>query len=265
MAEVINSENFEKNWRNLAILNLVFAVAQAVAPFLSTITGIGKPIGENPEYDTLVTPAGYAFVIWAFIYPANIAYGVFQTFAGERENSLRRVSGYTLLAFVSCTLWAIAAQYLWLWLTVVLMIGILSGLVGAFAEIIKRGGKVSASEYGFVVLPLSVYTGWITVATVANASSFLKAAGFSNFILTDEGWAIVMLVVAGMIASFVTLKSRGSVPYALTVIWGLVGVIVANSYEQTNLSVAVAAGTSITIIVAVLFQSRTKNIRMNKD
>lgn len=250
MEEITASESSDNRVQRLAILNLVFAVAQAFAPFLSAITGTGTPIGEQPEFDTPVTPDDYAFIIWSFILPAIIAYGVYQMLPAQRENNLlRRLRPYTLFAFVACTLWSIAAQYLWLWLTVVLMFGILGGLIGALVQLIKSDDKFSIAERGFVVVPISVYAGWITVAAIANTASWLKAAGFSNFILADETWAIIMLVAAGAIAAFVTINSRGNIAYALTIVWALTGVAAANLTEKPNgFSIAAVAAAMIALV-----------------
>ena len=69
-----------------------------------------------------------------------------------------------------------------------------------------------------------------------------------------------MLVAAGVMASFVTLKSRGNAFYALTVVWGLFGVVVANLTEQIKPVVASVAGIMIILIAAALLQARTKMV-----
>lgn len=238
------------------ILNVIFAIAQAIAPFLADLTGIGTPIGDRPENDTLVTPAPYAFSIWGLIFPAIAAYAIYQALPGQRNNELlQKTRGYTAFAFIACALWSIAAQYLWLWLTVVLMVGILYGLVGALIQIIEHRFSTTSGERTFIVFPVTIYAGWITVATIANTASWLKASGFSNILISDEAWAILMLAVAGAITTFVTLRSRRNFGYALTIVWALIGIIFANLYgKTTSLSVAVLAGTlAAWLFLAALF------------
>ena len=242
------SENRERLY---LILNVIFAFAQAIAPFLSDLTGIGTPIGERPENNTLVTPAPYAFSIWGLIFPAVAAYAIYQALPSQRDNALlTKMRGYTAFAFIACTLWSIAAQYLWLWLTVVLMVGILYGLVGALIQIIEHRFSTTSGERTFIIFPLTIYAGWITVATIANTASWLKAAGFNNILISNEAWAILMLAIAGVITTFVTLRSRRNLGYALTIVWALIGIIFANLYgKTTSFSVAVLAG----ILAAWLF------------
>ncbi len=109
-----------------------------------------------------------------------------------------------------------------------------------------------------VVLPISVYTGWASVATVANTSTALKATGFSGTIFADTTWAVLMLIVAGMIGSFVTYVSRGNGAYALTVMWALVGIMVANVIDAPNVAVATAASCMAAIIALVLLLAQQK-------
>ena len=45
-------------------------------------------------------------------------------------------------------------------------------------------------------VPFSIYLGWITVATVANATSLLDYLGWSGWGIAAEWWAVIMLVVA---------------------------------------------------------------------
>lgn len=256
-SQVLNC-NLSLNWQ--IALSIVFALAQAIAPFLSSLTGTGTPIGEQPENDTRVTPAGYAFIIWAIIFPSIIAYSVYQAFP---ENSTSRllidVRGYLLFAFIACTLWSIAAQYFSLGLTVVFMFGILAGLIGALIQIIKYDGDLTSGERFFVVFPVGIYAAWITVAAIANTSSWLKTQGFSDVIFTDQTWALIMLGAAAVIAVFVIIASGANTAYALTIVWALVGVAAANvTRPMPNATVAFfAAAAALVVFISwlVVFRS----------
>ncbi len=240
-------------------LNVVFAVGQIAATIVGAITGSNANIEDrNPATTTPIVPADYAFSIWGVIYAGSLAYAIYQALPQHREDPLLRSIGwYTASAFLATTMWLIVAQNALLWMTVVCIVWILASLVGAFIQFIRIDAPRSAVERFVVVAPISIFTGWATVATIANASTTLQASGFSNVVLPNQVWAVVMLVIGGSIASFVTLRSRGNLGYALTVIWALVGIAAANGGSATHLAVTMTAGAMALLIIGVLVRGRT--------
>jgi cation transporter-like permease len=137
----------------------------------------------------------------------------------------------------------------------------LAALLGAFIQLIRYNAPRTTAERFLIVLPVSVYTGWASVATVANTSTALKATGFNNMLFADTTWAVIMLLVAGVIGSFVTYVSKGNAAYALTVVWALLGIVVANVVEVSNIGVAITAG-SMAAAVAVVLLAQMRNRTM---
>lgn len=101
-----HSETTADRWR--AWSNLVLAVAQVAATGLPRV-GIGVDIGARSDAAaTLLTPPGWSFAIWAVLYPACIAYAVYQFGRSRRANPLlRRIGWATAGAFLFNTAWAI--------------------------------------------------------------------------------------------------------------------------------------------------------------
>ena len=87
---------------------------------------------------------------------------------------------------------------------------------------------VSPAEKWLVRLPFSIYLGWVSVATIANVTSVLDYLGWSGWGISDEVWALIMLLVAGALAAIVSL-TRGDVAYSLVFMWALVGIAVKNA------------------------------------
>jgi benzodiazapine receptor len=237
-------------------LNVAFAFAQVLTTYLAFYTGTSfdeataTDKGVHP-----IVPAGYAFIIWSPIYAGSIAYAVYQALPSQRGNEvLRRVGFLTASAFLATTLWLIMARFGSVWLTVVCMLWILASVSGAFIRLVHYDTLRTTAERYLVVMPVSIFFGWVTVATFANTASALKESGWSTIGLSEEGWAAVMLVVAGVVGSFITLWSRGNAWYASTVIWALVGIVVANvSRDQSTLVAAVAGGMASLIALALVF------------
>lgn len=247
--------------RDLArqILNLALANAQWV------VVMVGYALGTNSNFDQGVNdppiiPAGYAFAIWGFIYPAALAYAVFQALPRQRENELlRRVGWFTASAYLAMTAWILAAQQNLVWLTVAIIVWMLASLVGAFVQITSYRAPLSKAERLLVVVPISVHTGWLTVATVANIAAALWASGVRDVFLPAVAWACLMTIIAGLVGALVTYVSRGNRGYGLTIIWALIGIVVANS-AGPGLSIAITAGL-MTLAVAALARGRANAIK----
>ena len=155
-------------------LNVVFAFAEA------GVSGLGYLIGangftKNDAATPPIVPAGGAFVIWGVIYAGAIAYAIYQALPRNKENALlRRVGFYTASAYIGTTAWVLAAQVGLSWLTVICFVWILMSLLGAFFYFFSRQDTFNTLEKWLVVLPLSIYTGWTTVALIANVATALS-------------------------------------------------------------------------------------------
>jgi hypothetical protein len=76
-----------------------------------------------------------------------------------------------------------------------------------------------------VRLPFAVYFGWVTVATVANASAFLVSLGFrGGVVLSETAWTITILLVAAAIGIGVTWINS-SMAYGLVFVWAFWGIL----------------------------------------
>jgi hypothetical protein len=67
----------------LSIINPAFSYLLGLTPFAGSTM---KEITD--KYDTLFSPAGYAFSIWGLIYLSFIAYAIYQLRPAQRSNKL---------------------------------------------------------------------------------------------------------------------------------------------------------------------------------
>jgi hypothetical protein len=73
-------------------------------------------------------------------------------------------------------------------------------------------------------LPFEIYFGWVTVATIANISSFLVQQGFQDgYLLDAQTWTVVILVVATLIGTATALVNS-SPAYSLVLVWAFYGI-----------------------------------------
>lgn len=235
-------------------LNLVFSVGQVFASFVSSIFGIGVSIAaRSAGKETTAQPAAYAFSIWGLIFPACIAYGIFQALPAERENPLlRRIGFYTAAAFIATALWAIIAQLRnndWVLLIVISSVLLFAGI--ALARIIHYEPALSSLERYLIVFPISIFTAWITLATLVSLSSIIRIAGIESY----NFWAIGIIIVAGLVGAYVTTAKRGNPWYGIIIIWGLTGTLIADLSREHNVPAAVVSGTMLLIVLLSLIRS----------
>jgi hypothetical protein len=75
-----------------------------------------------------------------------------------------------------------------------------------------------------VHLPFSIYLGWITIATIANVTALLVNAGWNNFGLGEQFWAVLVIAV-GIAIALAILFTRNDIFYCLVVDWALLGIM----------------------------------------
>jgi hypothetical protein len=223
----------------------------------------GQNTGEiSDRFDVYFVPAGYVFSIWGLIYLALIGYSVFQALPAQRDNPrLRRTGWLYVLSCVANVAWLFLWHYEVFELTILAMGTLLLLLIVIYVRLGTGRTRVSPGETWLVRVPFSIYLGWITVATIANATSLLDFLDWSGWGISPETWAVIMLVVASVIASLVSI-TRGDIAYVLVIVWALLGIAVKHSDTQIVALTAVIAAVlvALTLLIGVpLTNRRLKN------
>ncbi len=218
------------------ILVVVTFAAMLTANALANILPInGKSTGEvSDSYANLFAPAGVTFSIWGLIYLLLGAYTIFQLdFYKVRERSesgelLGKIGLVFAISSIANTGWIFAWHYDMILLSMGLMIIILFSLIWINREI--RKVSLTDKEYLFIRLPFSIYFGWITVATIANATVYLVSIGWNGFGLDPVWWTVIILIV-GILIGILTMFSNKDMPYGFVLIWAYVGIFIKHTSE----------------------------------
>ena len=118
-----------------------------------------------------------------------------------------RLAGPAMLFEMSELFWAscianVAWLFLWhynqLPITPIPMLLLLGCLIAIYLRLDARRGDAPTAERLAVRATFSVYLGWVTVATIANFTTVFYALGWRGQPLTEEFWAIALLVQAGL-------------------------------------------------------------------
>ena len=76
----------------------------------------------------------------------------------------------------------------------------------------------------FTQFPLSIYLGWISIATIANISTWLTASGWNGWNVSEINWTITMIAIAVLLTIGV-INRRKNVFFGLVIIWALYGIL----------------------------------------
>lgn len=242
--------------------NLVFSLAQFLVTFLPAL-GFGIGIGERATGgEPAVQPIFWAFFIWFPIYAACIAYGIYQALPAQRKHEILRCTGLsTGSAFIGVTAYALVAQFGGSdWILIAIFVWILASLLTAYFWIAAYRARLTHTEQVLVLAPISLLTGWVSLAIFVNLAAVLKTSGMIPAGTIETAFSLVLLIIAFVVAAVLIHKGKGNVWYTVPVIWGVIGVVVANVQRQPNGLVAVAAGlVALSLLGVLLVVRRRKN------
>jgi benzodiazapine receptor len=204
----------------------------------------------SDRFHVYFMPAGYVFSIWGLIYLTLVAYAVYQALPAQQENPrLQSIAELFTLSCVANALWLILWHYEVFPLTLATMLTLLLVLIAIYLKLDVGRAQVSPAEKWLVYVPFSIYLGWITVATIANATAALDYLGWDGW-GAPQVWAVVMMIAGAGIASAMGL-TRGDVAYMLVIVWAFVGIAVKHAATPL-VSIAAWATAALVAVMAVV-------------
>jgi hypothetical protein len=241
-------------------LNGVFAVGQIVASFVPELTGVGRRLGDGEPGVALnpAAPPGPAFAIWTVLFPAVLAYAVYQA-APSRAASplLRRIGWLTAAALVLTTAWVLGSVLLGL-----RPAGDLAFAGAVAACYLAALGRAAGPGFGerFVTVPVSLMAGWLTVALGVNAAAFFILPPVA---LPPVPVAVTVLGAAAVAGVCVPRFVGGGPWYVVPVAWGLAWVAAGNfAAEGSRLVAGVAVCGAILVLAATAGWWRLRTVEV---
>jgi benzodiazapine receptor len=233
------------NIKLLQVANIVAFVAMIVVNALATTVGIfGRQTGAlSDNIPNLFVPAGLTFSVWGVLYLLTLLFTVSQArglFAANRSapEALGKVGWLFFLSSAANVGWLLLWHAQLVALSMIPMLVLLGALIAIHVRLGTGRTRPTGAERWFFRVPFSAYLGWITVATVANATAALVTAGWHGFGLAPEVWAIAMVAVAALV-TLVMLLVRRDAAYGLVVLWALAGIALKRSTDASSASRAV--------------------------
>lgn len=234
--------------RSRAIAVVVTAAAEVVVGSLSSTVG-GDVGAISDGLRNPVTPAGYAFAIWGLIYVGALVLAVYQALPSQREREVHRRTGWWLVAaFTASTIWVPIFVSGAIWLSQVVILGLVACLAVAARRFAAAGPAETTTARLALRLPVTIYLGWATLASAAGFGTSFRSLGMPE----RAGWvttlSLGLVLIATVVCVVAVTRLVAVAGFAFTAGWALVAVAVATDV----VSVRVAAVLALLVMMAVL-------------
>ena len=237
-------------------LSVVLAITVNILASLLPLNG--QNTGEiSDRFQVFFVPAGYVFSIWGIIYIGWIAFAIYQFLPAQKESPRLQKLGYLFaLSGVFNAAWLFCWHYNLFGLSVLVMLALLGTLIASYLKLAVGRVPVSSGEKWAVDIPFSVYLGWVSVATVANITSWLYSINWNGFGIAPQMWTIIMLGVVSLVGLGMALTRRDA-GYLFVFVWAFAGIAVKQAAEPLVANSA-WVGTIVALLLAVYSLVQTR-------
>jgi hypothetical protein len=241
--------------------NLISVIITVIVNILASALPLnGQNTGEiSDRFQVYFVPAGYVFAIWFFIYVGWIAFAIYQFRSSQKESPRLRTLGYLFaLSGLANSAWLFAWHYNTFGLSVLIMLTLLGLLIASYLRLDVNRASVSRAERWSVDIPFSVYLGWVTVATVANITSWLYSIDWNGFGIAPQVWAVIMIVVASVVGLLMTLTRRDAA-YVFVLVWSFIGIALKQA-DVASVATTAWIGAGLMLALAVYSLTRRQTV-----
>jgi len=212
---------------------------------------------------TPVAPDNPAFRIWSVIYLGLFAFAVYQVLPRHAASPrLRATAWWVLASMVLNAAWIGVVQAGWVPVSVVVIAALLAVNAVVVVRLVRLRPESTAQA---VVLDgtLGLYTGWVSVATLANVAAALADGGVGELGLGATGWSVVLVAAAAVLsvawARFTAGRRALALGIGLAMSWGLAWIAVARfqgPLVDTTVAWAAVAASAVALVAGVVAATR---------
>jgi hypothetical protein len=197
-------------------------VANLLGYFLNTLVTYGVGVSgifpSNSEisekYQTLITPAGFAFAIWGVIFTSELIWAVVQMLPKYRARDvvIYGVGWNYVYACMAQMAWTLCFTTEHIALSLIAMVSILIPLVMILTKLSQLPSE-SIGYYWLLKFPFEIHAAWIMAATLVNVNVLLVASNLAPSIQVGAAW--LSLGVLASTSFYYTYKQKWVVPAVL--------------------------------------------------
>jgi len=251
------------------VLQIGNGIALVSAVFINYLSNTGDlnntTIGEvSKGLDNLFTPATYAFAIWGFIYLLLSGFIFYQgrsLFVTVRNDDfVEKIGIWFIISCIANSAWVFLWIYGYTGLSCIFIFLLLFSLLKIVWNNRMELWDAPFSVILFLWWPFVFYSGWVTVASIANVSSYLVKIGWNGFGVSDMIWTLIMILIATII-NLIVIWKRNMREFALVGIWALIAIGIANPESGNIVALAANIGAGILFINISIhsYQNRATN------
>jgi hypothetical protein len=240
------------------LLQIGNAVALVSTIFINYLSNTGlmnnTTIGEiSNSYRSLFTPAGYTFAIWGIIYALLFAFAIYQGRSlfvkVKNDDFVFKIGWWFILSCLFNSLWVFAWIYEYTGLSCVFIFLLLISLLKIVWNNRMELDDEPLPVIVFLWWPFVIYSGWVTVASIANISTYLIKIEWNGFGIPDAAWTIIMIGIT-VVLNLAVLWKRNMREFTLVGAWALVGIANANDIANETIATVAFAGAAMLLISA---------------
>jgi len=212
------------------------------------------------KYRSLFVPAGFTFSIWGLIYLLITIYCIYQLLPSQKGKPLYdRIAWPLMTSMFMGIVWGITFRASMITLS---MVAILLSLVTAIMCLSRVHESIKSGSYPrTIMLPFSLYAGWLTAASFASLSLWLVSLGWKGGMLGEENWVIVLLIIAALIGFIISYHFYDYV-FSLVIAWACFGIYFERKDDVPLIAVSAITcmGFMLAWSVFVFIKSRSRKI-----
>ncbi|WP_296317300.1 tryptophan-rich sensory protein [Winogradskyella sp. UBA3174] len=251
------------------ILQIANGLALGSTIFINYLSNTGlmnnTTIGEiSDDYRSLFTPSGYTFAIWGIIYLLLFGFAIYQGRSlfvkVKNDDFIFKIGWWFVASCVFNCLWIFAWIYEYTGWSCLFIFLLLASLLKIVTNNRMELDDEPFPIIAFVWWPFVVYAGWVTVASIANVSTYLIKIGWNGFGLSEVTWTIILITIAIVINQYILWK-RNMREFAVVGAWALIGIGNANKGTNASILYFAFAGAAILLICCAIhtYQNRATN------
>jgi hypothetical protein len=227
--------------RSLTILNLLALAIHIILSFATQFKLVNTvDVAQvSNQFPTLFTPAGITFAIWGLIYVALLAMCIYHLVISfiknenhEANKATDKMGPWFILNNLATAAWLYVWTHQMIGLAEILIVFQLISLIIIHSLLGIQEPEHSLSNKIFTQAPLSIYLGWISIATIANTAVYLSSVGWSRFGFSETAWAMLM-IGAAIFITMLMIFFKNNILFAVVVLWALWGIIIKQEELQS--------------------------------
>ncbi|MCF7940812.1 MAG: hypothetical protein K9M84_04320 [Spirochaetia bacterium] len=242
----------------LAFGNDVSLIAVLAVNALANILPInGVNTGQvSDSYPNLFTPIGFTFSIWGVIYVLLIIFAVYQSYLAFHpvhpdKSAVRQIGPWFMISSAANLAWILCWHYGFIGFSLIIMLVILASLIMIYLRLSIGTLVVRNLVRYFIHIPMSIYLGWIAVATIANISALLASMDWNGFGIPESFWT-ALVITAAVVLALISMKRYHDIYYAAVASWALIGIAAKHiSFYQSTYPLIIVFSITGALLIAV--------------